>query len=113
VEAVRAQGGWSGELHYKTLTAVAHGTPYALMWRGDMTPHPTTPGLNVFAPVADSANLVTDAARVLAAFVDTVKRQVTLFGWRSIPWDAWVTETRRAIGDQLRAVGFTPGPEQP
>ena len=87
-----------GEYFYRWLSSTAHGQLHGLM--EEMKPIQLSPGdQGMRLTVAESSERAMGLRAIAAVFAyqEGFSRLAALYGWPRTDWDAWVTESRRAL----------------
>jgi hypothetical protein len=96
--AIAEQLGPTGRLAYNDLSAVAHGTLFALLGRlEEVGGIPTMTGVKLMTPSVDLPSLVNAVAISLLSFRLATDHRMTLYGWDMTDWNAWKTESSRLL----------------
>ncbi|HTP29004.1 MAG TPA: hypothetical protein VMK12_25505 [Anaeromyxobacteraceae bacterium] len=87
-----------GEYFYRWLSATAHGQLHGLM--EEMKPKqlsPGDPGIRLTAAESSERAVGLRTIAAVFAYQEGFSRLASLHGWSRTDWDAWVTESRRAL----------------
>ena len=100
-----------GRAMYRDLSAVAHGTLYAILSRMDSEPDPDDEHMARGFPVVKLDSVVVMMAGALLGFLNAADRQVLLHGWfgpRSQHWPSWRMYALRRIHQYLSGASGRP-----
>jgi hypothetical protein len=93
-----------GELLYRFLSAISHGTLYGLMNVTEVVGEGSE-GVSFVQPVAHPESVASWAGASALSFFEAFERQMRLYGWHSIEWQSWERESQRSILLLLREAG--------
>lgn len=100
---LEAQLGQPGTVAYRELSAVAHGTLFAIMNRMKEADVPSaTEGVSVMEPSVSMNSLVLGSALALESFWEATDRRFHLYGYDVGEWKRWVIESKRLMLPLLR-----------
>jgi hypothetical protein len=92
-DVIRKFAGPEGELAYRYLSAIAHGTLYGLVSEFSRAPSP-----------GREEPIILRVAVALYSFSQVTDRRFQLYGWSTEPWSAWRLQSSMLMAELMRRV---------
>ncbi len=98
IDVIRAQLGDKGEVAYRDLSAVAHGTQHGIVTRlervGTVAGHPD---ITLMKPRVDEVPIANNIGVALLALWEAFDRRFRIYGWGRSYWEAFQIEAKRTL----------------